>query len=766
MNDSTLFSMLLTQTWQVAIVAIAVWVAVRTVASNRPHLAHALWLLVLLKALTPPVVASPTSPFCWVGAGGNVIASNSFSSAAPAEDGATSFSVRYNSESLASQPAATGTDTNQTPGKSSPVILAQYWQQWLLSVWIIGSVFATACLLLRYALFLRWISRSNETRIPQIESLLARLAKQIGTKRHVRIRVLDIPVGPAVLGFLRPTIVLPASIVHGRTDDQIAPLLAHELVHLRRGDLWWAMVQSLARCLFWFHPLVHLAERRLTWEAERSCDEETIASLGCSPANYARCLLNVLEQKHQLRVAPALPGVRPVEITLARLERVMKLGNGCHRKSPAWVWLVLLLGCAVLLPGAAFVLAQEPVESVAEVQTPAAEVEEKNAELVHALEMKIVSINEQTWEQDGIEWKEQESFDFPADGDSTNSKAGKHVTTRTNDLPTKTAVMNQKQVRELTKSLEANPDCEVLSSPNLASCNGRPAELLAGTEHPFIVNFEKAGTSVKDGKEEVVWQPIIDFVRAGLKVTLVPAIQENGDLQIAVQFAQLKLDSAEWIEFPDDASQKVQRPIVTDNRGSAKADVPEEGALVVLIPGAMDGKTALCVINRRKTDSIVPPDASEQTVVTVPNCVEVFSFPGAKEEVRHFLIQQAFAVEMHDAPQESNDAGESPVDDNSKPLVEAPGSHAAKQSHSKPVSISVKKGTRCSIQFPAAFSKAIVNDPAMVRVNPVSDCRVEIDLLESGTTRVGFQQACGQIIDVDLSISVEDPEGEPLPSIK
>jgi hypothetical protein len=97
----------------------------------------------------------------------------------------------------------------------------------------------------------------------------------------------------------------------------------------------------------------------VTRESERSCDEETVMSLGCSPGEYARSLLDVLERKHQLQLAPALPGVRPVDITLNRMERIMKLGQGSHQRTPRWIWATLLLGCALALPGASIGLTQE-----------------------------------------------------------------------------------------------------------------------------------------------------------------------------------------------------------------------------------------------------------------------------------------------------------------------------------------------------------------------------------------------------------------------
>ena len=120
------------------------------------------------------------------------------------------------------------------------------------------------------------------------------------------------------------------------------------------------MIQSIASAVGWFHPLVWLASRQVTIESERCCDEETIAFLRCNPVTYARSLLDVLELKHLLRVAPALPGVRPVDITSSRLERIMRLGQGCRSRSPWWILSIALVSAVAVLPGAEYVTAQSP----------------------------------------------------------------------------------------------------------------------------------------------------------------------------------------------------------------------------------------------------------------------------------------------------------------------------------------------------------------------------------------------------------------------
>ena len=161
------------------------------------------------------------------------------------------------------------------------------------------------------------------------------------------------------MGLFRPVIVLPEVLVQGKQPEELEPILAHELIHVRRGDLWLGLLQAVAKALWWFHPLVWLAARQCSREAERCCDEEVIGSLGCDPARYARSLLEILELKRTLQMVPAFPGMKPVDVTSQRLERIMQLRQGCRERTPWWCWMILMLSAAVTLPGAALLVADD-----------------------------------------------------------------------------------------------------------------------------------------------------------------------------------------------------------------------------------------------------------------------------------------------------------------------------------------------------------------------------------------------------------------------
>jgi beta-lactamase regulating signal transducer with metallopeptidase domain len=397
--SQAILSVLVTQAWQVALIAITIAIVTKAICKDRPHLAHVLWLLVLLKCLTPPVFSSPTSAFSWLGYQAPVVAAaiepNSVSSLPRAFEtrftppqiaeptpqrfaDATQATATTNSAFPRKQPPKHSSFTEAQPtaslvaAKTPAIGLSQI----LISTWLIGAAVLLAINLFRIWAYLYWLSRLPEMPAIAVREKALELQQRIGLRRKVRIKVLEAEVGPAVIGIFRPTLILPGSILAEKSMKELEPILGHEMIHIRRGDLIWSAVQIVSTSLLWFHPLVWLASKMVTRESERSCDEETIASLDCDNASYARSLIEILEIKHRLRVAPALPGVRPVDITTARLERVMKLGNGVHKRTPVWIWGTMIAVAIVILPGGPLTSGQEKNEierspqKLAVVETP------------------------------------------------------------------------------------------------------------------------------------------------------------------------------------------------------------------------------------------------------------------------------------------------------------------------------------------------------------------------------------------------------------
>ncbi len=108
------------------------------------------------------------------------------------------------------------------------------------------------------------------------QALVDRLALETGITRRVELLLHESLPGPIASGMLHPAIVLPVDAQSWEHED-LHRALVHELEHVRRGDV---AVHSLARAvcsLYWFHPLVWMAWRQLTLEAERACDDAVVA---------------------------------------------------------------------------------------------------------------------------------------------------------------------------------------------------------------------------------------------------------------------------------------------------------------------------------------------------------------------------------------------------------------------------------------------------------------------------------------------------------
>jgi beta-lactamase regulating signal transducer with metallopeptidase domain len=368
MNSISLVHMVVQQTWQVALLAGLVWFITRTVGRERPHLSHMLWALVLVKCVTPPIWSSPVGLFSQMSNHIGIVENGEPNANALSDvlAHASGYQTGWRRNSLEQ---ATGIERKCTAmdgsadAKTANAIPSNYWNNTVFALaiaWISGASLVGLFSIVRFTVFVRLICLSRCETPLEVSRCVERLHQRLGLQRQVGVRVVDSLIGPAVYGLWKPIILLPQAIIAGRTELQLEPLLAHEMVHVRRGDLWLAMIQSMACTVGWFHPLVWLASRQVTIESERCCDEETIALLRCKPATYARSLLDVLELKHLLRVAPALPGVRPVDITSSRLERIMRLGQGCRSCSPWWIWSIALVSAVAVLPGAEYVTAQSP----------------------------------------------------------------------------------------------------------------------------------------------------------------------------------------------------------------------------------------------------------------------------------------------------------------------------------------------------------------------------------------------------------------------
>ncbi len=126
---------------------------------------------------------------------------------------------------------------------------------------------------------------------------------------------------PAVIGVLRPKIVLPAGFEQRYEMHERQLVLLHEQVHLRRGDIVLNALLALAQCVYWFNPLLPLALRRCREDQELSCDERVIANSAGARRSYAAAMLKTGLAASPLPVGCHWQNQHPLKERIAMLKR-------------------------------------------------------------------------------------------------------------------------------------------------------------------------------------------------------------------------------------------------------------------------------------------------------------------------------------------------------------------------------------------------------------------------------------------------------------
>ncbi|HXP62392.1 MAG TPA: M56 family metallopeptidase, partial [Dongiaceae bacterium] len=91
----------------------------------------------------------------------------------------------------------------------------------------------------------------------------------------------------------RPVILLPRVLAEQLPPHQLRAVLLHELVHLRRGDLWLSFAQALLQIVYWWHPLLWAANARIRRAREEAVDDAVMLALEDQAEAYAPTLVQV-----------------------------------------------------------------------------------------------------------------------------------------------------------------------------------------------------------------------------------------------------------------------------------------------------------------------------------------------------------------------------------------------------------------------------------------------------------------------------------------
>ena len=177
----------------------------------------------------------------------------------------------------------------------------------LTCVWLTGVVLWLGRSIYQQRQFLELIEADSEPAEAATVAETTRIAKQLGIKRVPDVRASLLCSGPLVTGLKNPVILLPMWFEEDYDAAERRDALVHELMHLKRRDLWAFQAARIVASTQWFNPIAYLALQAFRTDQEAACDADVIARAKLSPAAYGRTLVKAarLARPSDRRIAAA-----------------------------------------------------------------------------------------------------------------------------------------------------------------------------------------------------------------------------------------------------------------------------------------------------------------------------------------------------------------------------------------------------------------------------------------------------------------------------
>ena len=292
---------------------------------RRPALIHWLWLLLLIKLVTPPLISVPLPPTA--ANGSRPVVETTLSNTQPHPEGVAAHEFAAGTRLLdkaveidefhfvpephpsdfagiAHAPGSSDEPSNKPAnsflrfGSSSSGLAIGTTLFPYVSVLVAVSILGTFTLLILYAFrglkFNRWLKRASSDD-STLHECCAELASEMNIRQQPRGVIVDTRTTPLLWGWGRPVVAVPRQLVDELQPSQLRSILAHELAHLARRDHWANLFVCLVKALMWWNPVVWWADRELRVAQEMCCDAIAIERCKANRSSYAATLLKTLD---------------------------------------------------------------------------------------------------------------------------------------------------------------------------------------------------------------------------------------------------------------------------------------------------------------------------------------------------------------------------------------------------------------------------------------------------------------------------------------
>ncbi|WP_312279487.1 M56 family metallopeptidase [Oscillibacter sp.] len=218
-----------------------------------------------------------------------------------------------------------------TTQAASPVTAANTpasldWLQYAGALWILGSSVFLIWHLFSHLRFLSAVKRwSEDVKDVDILRIFNNTKAELHINKYIPIKSCACIKTPMVVGLLRPVVLLPQVTF---SEDELPLILKHELVHIKRKDLWYKILMLSTLAIHWFNPVIHLAVRSVLNLCEISCDEEVLKGIGAKGrARYGESVIGTMRNSGAYKTALSTNFYSGTKSMKKRIYAMMDMAN-------------------------------------------------------------------------------------------------------------------------------------------------------------------------------------------------------------------------------------------------------------------------------------------------------------------------------------------------------------------------------------------------------------------------------------------------------
>ncbi|MHC4638794.1 MAG: M56 family metallopeptidase, partial [Planctomycetota bacterium] len=234
---------------------------------------------------------------------------------------------------------------------ASPVTVSLSWQGFAFLGWV-AAVMAMVLLLIQRMFFVRGLLAQSKTPSGSMTCAFQQCQQQIKIRGKINLKLSPVAASPSVCGLVRPTILIPENLPSKLKAEDLRSILLHELAHIKRGDLWVSLVQTILQIAYFYNPLLWVANAVIRKVREQAVDEMVLVAMGEDADDYPETLLNISRLTFS-RPVLSLRLIGVVESKKALSSRIKHILNRPFPKTAKLGivgLLVIIITAAILLP--------------------------------------------------------------------------------------------------------------------------------------------------------------------------------------------------------------------------------------------------------------------------------------------------------------------------------------------------------------------------------------------------------------------------------